>query len=73
MFNRDFSSHGIAFTIANYRPRNNEFERGLKYQLLIRIQDGPRDCDFIYRSTSYKFESLKAAKQFAINNYSMWL
>lgn len=73
MFNRNFSYKGIDFTIADYRPRNNGFEHGLKYQLLIKVHDGFRDCDFSYRSTGYKFSTLKAAKQFVINNYWMWL
>lgn len=71
MFNREFSYHGIDFTIANYRARKNEYETGLKYQLLIKVFDGIRNCDFHYQSTGYKFSTLKAAKQFAIDNVYM--
>lgn len=70
---RDFSIHGIDFTIANYRPRKNEFEKGLKYQLLIKIYDGPRECDFYYRGTRYYGSTIAELKQIAEKNIYAWL
>lgn len=70
---RDFIVKGINFTVADYRPRNNDFERGLKYQLLIRVYDGPRDSDFYYRSTGAKFATISAARDYASKNIVMWL
>ena len=70
---RDFIVKGINFTVADYRPRNNEYERGLKYQLLIKVFDGPRETDFYYRSTGAKFETIKAARAWAVDNIATWL
>jgi len=70
---RDFSIHNIHFTIADYRPRKNEYEKGLKYQLLIRIYDGPRDYDYYYRCTGYYGSTLAGLKNIAEKNIYAWL
>jgi hypothetical protein len=70
---RDFAIKNINFTVADYRPRKNEFECGLKYQLLIRVYDGPRETDFYYRSTGAKFATISAARAWAADNIARWL
>lgn len=70
---REFSYKGIAFTVADYRPRKNEFEKGLKYQLLIKVYDGIRDCDYHFRPTGHYFSRIRDAKQFARENYWIWM
>ena len=71
--NRNISIKGIDFVIADYRPRRNEFERGLKYQALIKVFDGPRDCDYSFRSTGAHFSTIKAAKRWISSNYIMYM
>lgn len=69
---REFSIKGIDFTIADYRPRKNEYEKGLKYQLLIKVYDGPRDFDFYYRSTGVKSATIKKLREYAERNIYTW-
>lgn len=69
---REFSIKGIDFTIADYRPRKNEYEKGLKYQLLIKVYDGPRDLDFYYRSTGVKSATIKKLREYAERNIYTW-
>lgn len=57
----EFEYKGIKFYIGGYTPRENEFERGLKYQLFV--GDIP---------TGAKFETKHAAKNYAIENYFIW-
>ena len=70
---REISIKGIDFVIADYRPRKNEFEKSLKYQLLIKVFDGIRDCDYSYRSTGNKFSTIKSAKEWIKRNYFIYL
>lgn len=37
--NRNINYKGISFYIANYTPRRNQYEKGLKYQLFIKSPD----------------------------------
>ena len=59
---REFDIKGVHFEIANYRPRKNEFERGLKYQLFVNGY-----------STGYYFETINKAKEYARKNYFVWM
>lgn len=57
-----FAVASIQFMLAHYTPRNNEYEKGLKYELFICYEDG------IKHSTGYKFETIKLAKEWAKKN-----
>lgn len=71
--NRHFNFKGIHFYIGNYTPRRNEFERGLKYELYI-IEPLQGSMYPLYTiSTGYKFETIKQAKKYAVENYFCWL
>lgn len=70
---RNFKIHGVDFVVADYRPRRNEYERGLRYQLLIRVHDGPREIDFSYRSTGAKFARMREAREYAREHIAEWL
>lgn len=59
---REIMIKNIRFYIGNYTPRNNEFEKGLKYKLFV--DDIP---------TNYNFNSIKEAKKFITDNYWQWL
>lgn len=59
---RTFEKKGISFKVANYTPRNNEYEKGLKYKLWV--DDIP---------TSHCFSTIKEAIKFADDNYFIWL
>ena len=52
----------LVFEINNYYPRNNEYEKGLKYQ--IAINGYP---------IGHYFETIKAAKTWIIDNYWIYL
>lgn len=54
--------NGICFAFVHYTPRNNEFEKGLRYKLYV---DG--------EPTGWLFSTLKEAKQFVALNWSNWL
>lgn len=74
MIKREFSIKGVDFVVADYHPRKNEFEKGLKYQLLIKIYDNPYDdTDYRYMSTGFKANTIKEAKNIAFNEYASWL
>lgn len=77
---RDFEVKGVEFTIANYTPRNNEYEKGLKYQLFIKVYDGAyciknghETADYTYHATGYKSHSLRDCKKYALENYWTWI
>lgn len=59
---RNFDIKGVLFEICNHTPRNNEYEKGLKYKLFV---DG--------FPTSYCFDTIRNAKDFATKNYFIWL
>ena len=58
---RTIEIKGHIFEVGNYTPRNNKFERGLKYKLY---------CDGY--PTSYCFSTIKEALQFALDNWIRW-
>lgn len=76
---RNFFINGISFCVADYKPLRNDFEKGLKYQLLIEIKDGMcvvngKVCyDNVYRSTGVFGSTIKELREYAKNNISMWL
>ena len=69
---RDYSFRGRDFVVADYRARKNEYEKGLKYQLLIKVYDGLRSVDYHYRSTGYKGSTIKECIRFA-EEYARWV
>lgn len=62
----EFMVHNIAFEIGNYTPRNNEFERGLKYELFL--ADAPNGK----QGTGFLFSTKKRAKEFAEREWILW-
>ena len=71
---RNFTINGIDFTVANYRPRNNEFESGLKYQLLIKVYDTPARPDwYSYHDTGMRSCTIKGCKDFAKREIARWM
>ena len=52
---------GVKFEIANYTPRKNEFEKGLKYRLFV--DDIP---------TAETFSTLKQAKEWIDKNWIIY-
>lgn len=74
MIKRDFSVKGIDFLVADYKARHNEFERGLKYLLLIKIYDNPyNDNDYSFKSTGYKGSTIKELKELANREIDRWM
>lgn len=61
----NFSVGGVEFEIGKYTPRNNEFEKGLKYRLFVVGIDRP----YAVCCGSTKRE----LKEFAEKNYLLWL
>ena len=57
-----FTIKGIEFEIGRYTPRNNEFEKGLKYKLFVGGYP-----------TSYCFSTKHELKNFVKENYFIWL
>lgn len=76
---RDFTIKGVDFHIGNYRPRKNEFEKGLKYQLFVKVYDGM--CvvdgkvvdDFRFQGTSIYGSTIKEIKETAKREIYRWL
>ena len=68
---RKFFIKGVSFYVANYHPRNNEFENGLKYQLMVGINDSRYDA--MYHSTGVYGSTIKELRNYAIENIIMWL
>ena len=74
MIKREFTINGIDFLVADYKARHNEFERGLKYQLLIKIYDNPYNPnDFYFRSAGYKGSTIKELKNIASREIAKWM
>ena len=73
MRQREFSLRGMDFVVADYRPRHNEFERGLKYQLLKKYYDTPVKEYFGYISTGYKGRTIKECRQYAEAHILDWI
>lgn len=73
MIKREFTLRGIDFVVADYRPRRNEFERGLKYQLLKKVYDSPRADWYSYHSTGYKGCTIKECRQYAKAHILDWI
>ena len=71
--NREFKLRGIDFVVADYRPRHNEFERGLKYQLLKKVYDSLREEWYSYHSTGYKGATIKACREYAEAHILDWI
>jgi hypothetical protein len=66
---RNFTIKGIDFTVGDYRHRGNEFEKGLKYILLIKVYDTPaREDYFSYMDTGARFSTIRAARKYAEEN-----
>ncbi len=70
---REFSLRGIDFVVADYRPRKNEFEKGLKYQLLVKVYDGPKPEYYSHRSTGFHGSTVQECREWAEKNIAMWL
>ena len=62
MASRTFAVKGIEFLIGNYTPRNNEYEKDLKYSLYVKVDDS--GCVF-WMPTDYKFSTIKECKEWA--------
>ena len=69
---RDFEVKGIAFSVRNYTPRKNEFEKGLKYELFVK-RGWPGYPDGRFLGTGARFETIAAAKKYAVDNVSRWM
>lgn len=54
----------VDMVVNNYRPRNNEYEKNLKYDLCYAVTG---------HSTGYHFSTIKAAKQFAVSEKYRWI
>ena len=63
---REFTIAGIEFVVGNYRPRQNEFERGLKYMLLVK-----ENC--CYYDTGMRGCTIKECKEYAKREIARWL
>ena len=66
-----FSIRGINFEIGNYKPRNNEYEKGLKYILFRTYTD--RFEGLVRIDTGYRFSTKHEAKSFANKNLYEWM
>lgn len=58
----DYKGKGLKFTLGTFTPRNNEYERGLRYFLVVNGFN-----------TDYRFASVKEAKQWVQKNYFVFL
>lgn len=67
---RDIVINNIYFTIADYRARRNEFEKGLKYQVLKKTYDCPARPDyFSYHYAGYKGCTINECKKWIADHY----
>lgn len=60
---RDFTIDGITFHVGNITPRNNEFERGIKYGLFVEYE---RFDGSTYDVKIASFSTIREAKQYAM-------
>lgn len=67
---RHFTIKGINFFLGNMTPRNNEFEKGLKYRLFV---EGVESQSGQWFPTSHVFCTLKEGKEFAKREFWRWL
>lgn len=70
---REFTINGIEFYIANYNPRRNEYERGLKYDLMMKDYFNYNAGEYTYRSTGAKFETMRGCKDYARREIARWM
>lgn len=54
--------HGIRFTAGRFTPRNNEYEKGLKYFLIVNGNN-----------TDYRFSSIPEVRKWIKENYFIFL
>ena len=59
-----------SFCLGNYTPRNNEFERGLKYHLYVTYYDA--NGDRYDRPTGYYFSSIAESIGYIARYYSIY-
>jgi hypothetical protein len=59
--NKIFYVNGVRFEAGGYTPRNNEFEKGLKYRLFV--DDWP---------TELLFSTLKELKEYAQKYWALY-
>lgn len=74
---RQFCLKDITFTVGDYRRRSNEFEKGLKYMLLIKVYDqtfgGKSEEHYSYRDTGYRGSTIRECREWARNNIARWV
>lgn len=59
---KNYKNKNISFSIGKRTPRRNEYEKGLKYFLIVNNY-----------TTCYFFDTIKAAKQWIHDNYFIFL
>lgn len=69
---KEFTIKGVTFSVGGYTPRDNEFEKGLKYELFVK-REWPGHPDGKFIGTGARFGTFRAAKEYAEKNISTWL
>ena len=64
----NYRNKGLCFYLGNRTPRNNEYERGMKYFLLV----GETNAIEL-KATGWHFSSIKQAKDWVKENYFIFL
>lgn len=66
---RNFTIKDRDFTVGDYRPRNNEYEKGLKYILLLKVYDSPIEEYFSYMDTGFRGCTIYECFRWASDNW----
>ena len=64
----NYKNKGLCFYLGSRTPRNNEYERGMKYFLLV---GEPNAVEL--QVTGWHFSSIKQAKDWVKENYFIFL
>lgn len=66
---RNFTINSIGFTVGDYKPRKNEYEKGLKYILLIKCYDSPIKEYYSYMDTGFRGCTINECFLWACDNW----
>lgn len=67
---KTFNYKGLVFGLGRCTPRNNEFERGSKYELYVKCFDRAGET---WRGCGVRFSSIQRGRAWVKDNYILYL
>ena len=71
---KNYRNKNLAFKLVRYYPRQNEYEKGLKYRLCVAYGEYNKNDPLTdYFGTGYCFSTIKEVKAWIKENYFIFL